>query len=107
MSEIVWHPVGDRVPPERRYVLVQIAGDDERGEAPAVGVGYARWGSSRENGETPYFVVPGARMGFIATHWSDSLGDAWSCPLWRAPQHAGRGKPEMVRAGSKWKEVGR
>lgn len=72
-----------RLPYERRYVLVQIAGDDSLGMPPSVAVGYLRFAS---DDVTPYFVVPGFGRRFTVTHWNDCLGDQFAAPLWEGKQ---------------------
>jgi hypothetical protein len=72
----------DPLPAERRKVLVQIAGTD-KGDAPAVAVGYLRYAAGDKG--SPFFVVPGFGRDFRVTHWSDSLGDEFSAPLWHPP----------------------
>lgn len=86
LSAPSWIALGESWPAERRCVLVQIAPSD-KGDAPAVGVGYMR---SQSNG--PFFVVPGARTGFVVTHWADCLGDDFHArPNWQMP-----GQPKGV-----------
>lgn len=72
------HYYGSHLPPERRMVLVQI--DKSEGNAPCVAVGYLKFAAGDE--DSPYFVVPGARVDFVVTHWADCLGDDFEAPLW-------------------------
>ena len=88
----IWHSFADRVPQERRYVLVMIDADDAKGMPPSVAVGYLRHRSSG-----PWFVVPGFGRDFTVTHWCDCLGDDFKAPLWAA-QGPNRGTGEMTVA---------
>jgi hypothetical protein len=78
---------GEPLPPERRYVMIQIDEERATGSAPAVGVGYLRFAAG--DLRSPQFIVPGARRGFRVTHWADCLGDDWSAPLWVGKQEKG------------------
>lgn len=66
---------GQRLPPERRLVLVQIAPRPYEGYPAAVAVGYLRiWSRG------PWFVIPG--VGGDVTAWCDCLGDDFKPPCW-------------------------
>ena len=91
MDRYDWQPFpGPVLPPERRKVLVAIAGSDEgtpcgpgggllKYDAPAVAVGYLRIHS-----DGPFFVVPGFGRKFRVTHWCDALGDDFNAPVWKS-----------------------
>jgi hypothetical protein len=77
-----WIPFekGGLLPPERRYVILQLAPRARFGEwaAPAVVIGYLRIYSSG-----PFFVAPGCGgPPFVVTHWNDCLGHEFKPPLW-------------------------
>lgn len=74
----------NKLPPERRMVLVQIGPTDS--EAPCVAVGYMKFAAG--DGDSPGFIVPGARPHFVVTHWADCLGDDFTAPLWKMTNHA-------------------
>lgn len=84
MAKIPWRPFRGKIKPhvkERRYVLLQVAGDDSLGMPPSVAVGYLRVWS---NG--PWWVIPGFGRDFIVTHYADCLGDDFQAPLWKGTQ---------------------
>ena len=73
-----WHR--QKLPPERRYVRVQVG---DRGDYPAaVAVGYMKFSAGCK--DSPNFIVPG--VGGPVTHWADCLGDMFEAPLWRGKQ---------------------
>jgi hypothetical protein len=74
----------NKFPKEKRYVLVQIASDREKGAASSVAVGYLKYAAGDMS--CPYFVVPGFGRAFTVTHWCDCLGDDFKAPLWRGGQ---------------------
>lgn len=67
-------------PIERRCVLVQFAGDDAKGIAPGVAVGYTKMYS-----DGPFFVTPGVTQHGGITHFCDCLGNDFRAPLWNFP----------------------
>jgi hypothetical protein len=75
MEWIEFNPDGGPLPPERRYVLCQIAEKPGTGLPPAVAVGYIRIFSNDS-----MFVIPG--VGGTVTHYCDCLGDDFIAPLW-------------------------
>lgn len=76
MGDVLWHPFPGRVPPVYHLVAVAIPGDAD-GNAPAVGVGYVKFGS-----RGPYFVVPGARANFVVDYWADVFDHDFQSPHW-------------------------
>ena len=78
------HYFGNPLPTPRRMVLVQIDRNEDEGAAPCVAVGYVKLAAGEE--DSPYFVVPGARSGFVVSHWADCLGDDFEAPLWAMKQ---------------------
>ena len=80
-----FNPRAVKLPPERRYVLVQIEADKDTGMPSSIVVGYLRkWSEKREY----YFVTPGFQgRGYRKiTHWSDCLGNDFEAPLWAGKQ---------------------
>lgn len=75
----VWHRFPDKTPWPYKLVVVAIPGDAD-GNAPAVGVGYIKNGS-----QGPYFIVPGARMGFTVEYWADVFDNDFQSPHWHFP----------------------
>lgn len=90
---------GNPLPPERRYVLLQLAGDERSDARPSVAVGWLKFAAGDLT--CPFFVVPNGpsradgRLCHI-THWADCLGDDWYCPLWRGPQEKGVDRGVLV-----------
>ncbi len=68
-----------KLPPARKYVLVQIAAKVDEGLPPAVAVGYLRFAAGDKN--SPVFTIPG--VGGTVVAWCDCLGDDFKAPLWR------------------------
>ena len=82
-----WIPfrVGEMLPQERRFVLVQIDKNDSKGMPPSVAVGYLRYAAGDKS--CPFFVIPGhGRASDPITHWCDCLGDEFHAPGWLAKQ---------------------
>lgn len=71
-----------KLPFERRYVLVQLAEQPAKGLPPSVAVGYLKYSAGDKT--CPYFVIPG--IGGTVEFWSDCLGDDFFCPLWEGKQ---------------------
>jgi hypothetical protein len=72
---------GGKLPPERKYVLLQLDDIEELGLPAAVVVGYLRY--SAGDRDCPYFVHPGiVARDTPVTHWCDCLGDEFSVPGW-------------------------
>ena len=71
------------LPAERRFVLVQIAQQDDKGLPPSIAVDYLRYAAGDET--SPFFVVPGVPHKAV-THWCDCLGDDLVAPLWKGKQ---------------------
>lgn len=77
-----------RLPPERKYVLIQMSGNENKGVAPAVVVGYLRYSAGDK--QSPHFITPGCgaydadgkRVPVRVTHWADCLGKSFNAPLW-------------------------
>ena len=67
------------LPEERRYVLLQFPGDDAKGTAPTVGVGYLRYAAGDKN--SPQFIRPGIDKPHPVA-WCDCLGDEFKAPMW-------------------------
>jgi hypothetical protein len=67
-----------KLPPERRYVLLMFDGSENHGGSPSVAVGYLRYAAGDKN--SPNFITPG--YGNIPSFWCDCLGDDFSAPLW-------------------------
>lgn len=82
-----WICVGDDWPKPYRMVLV--ATDKFPGSAPAINVGYMKYAAGDR--ACPYFICPGAQLGFKALYWSDCLGDDFEPPNWqmRQPEREG------------------
>jgi hypothetical protein len=84
MGPMEWVPFansvpGQRLPPERRLVLVQVVPRKAEGLPAAVAVGYVRiWSSG------PFFVIPG--VGGEVTAWCDCLGDDFAPACWSFPR---------------------
>ena len=74
---VEFDPLSPLLPPERRYVLVQVG--EREGQRPSVHVGWLRVHS-----DGPFFVVPGG--GGPVTHFCDCLGDDFYAPLWEGRQ---------------------
>lgn len=68
-----------RLPPEKKYVLIQLSGRPEAGLPPSVVVGYLRYAAGDPN--SPVFTTPGVAGGKVVA-WSDCLPDDFSAPLW-------------------------
>ncbi len=71
---IEFNPMSPNLPPERRYVLVLVAEQPDKGMPPGVAVGYLR----RFSGGNNFFVIPGS--GGRPTHYADCLGDDFETP---------------------------
>ncbi len=89
MSGPEWHKFDgidtvEPLPPVRRYVLVQVAASADGQYPPSVAVGYLKYGAGDK--DSPYFVLSGFGRVFVVTHWSDSLGDDFTAPLWSGKQ---------------------
>ena len=67
-----------KLPKEKRHMLVQVAAKPDEGLPPAVAVGYLKFAAGCK--DSPYFVVPGVGGDVVA--WCDCLGDAFMAPLW-------------------------
>ena len=81
--KMIWHEFpGNKLPPGRRDVLVQLAAEENLGLPPAVVVGYLRDAAGCK--DSPQFITPGVggRLRII-THWCDCLGDEFNAPLWK------------------------
>lgn len=84
-SKPAWVPLGPYgpYPPERRYVLVRIEGEDgphslgPNNVDNAVMVGWSRDGTDHW-----FFVIPAAPLPHLVTHWCDCLGDDFAPPSW-------------------------
>lgn len=70
-------------PQLKRYVLVQLSAQPDKGLPGAVAVGYMK--NAAGDKQCPYFVVPGAAAG-EPTHWCDCLSDDFCAPLWPGTQ---------------------
>jgi len=75
---------GQPLPPERKYVLVQIAERPDEGMPPAVAVGYMRFAAGDKH--SPVFTIPGVGGDVVA--WRDCLGDDFTAPLWPGTRKA-------------------
>jgi hypothetical protein len=69
-----------RLPPQRRYVLVQVTPEDHG--RPIVTVGWLKYAAGDKR--CPYFVVPA--IGGEPKYWSDCLGDDFFAPQWLGQQ---------------------
>ncbi|NQT33236.1 MAG: hypothetical protein HQ594_06165 [Candidatus Omnitrophica bacterium] len=87
---IKFNPLAVNLPKERRWVLVQIEGDNKLGMPPSVAVGYLR----RYSGRNTFFVVPGFGRDFQITHWCDCLSNDFFAPLWGGKQVNAKEKVE-------------
>ena len=85
---------GVLMPPEKRYVLLQVPEIASKGKPPAVVVGYLRYAAG--DYLSPMFVVPGAYT-VCPTWFSDCLGDSFSAPLWSGGQGMDRKRPRRRR----------
>jgi hypothetical protein len=90
-----------RLPPERRCVLVQLPPNGE-GSAPAVAVGYLRFAAGDK--ECPYFVTPG--IGGTPVAWCDCLPGGFYAPLWKLPQHPNEAANEPQSSSGRDYEFG-
>lgn len=79
-----WVPANESKPTSYRCVLVQLAPGP--GHAASVAVGYWKFKGERE---ANYWVVPGARGGYVLTHWCDCLGDDFEAPSWPGTRRGG------------------
>jgi hypothetical protein len=79
-----------KLPKERKRVLLQLSGNEKHGVAPAVVVGYLKYAAGDK--QSPVFVHPGAGstysenghyIGVRVTHWADCLGKEFAAPLWK------------------------
>lgn len=82
------------LPPERRYVLLQVARTEPRPvslpgsldgvlssqSGPSVHVGWLKFSAGDQ--DCPFFVIPSGPDDFEVTHWCDCLGDDFHAPLW-------------------------
>jgi hypothetical protein len=80
-----------KLPPEKRYVLVMLPGYEEAGVASSCLVGWLKFAAGDKN--CPYFVTPSAWVNSPhylqpkpAYAWCDCLGDDFHAPLWMAGQ---------------------
>ena len=55
-----------KLPKERRHMLVQVAAKPDEGLQPAVAVGYLKFAAGCK--DSPYFVIPGVG-GFAMLYW--------------------------------------
>lgn len=76
---IPYEGIKGKLPPERKYVLVQQDEVPEQYRRSSVVVGYLRYAAGDKT--SPQFIRPGAAIGEI-THWCDCLGDSFNAPLW-------------------------
>lgn len=67
-----------KLPKERKHLLVQIAPKPAHGIPAGVAVGYMRFAAGDEN--SPVFTIPGVGGDVVA--WCDCLGDDFYAPLW-------------------------
>lgn len=81
-----------KLPPERRYVLVMCPGYEMAGVASQVCVGWLKYAAGDR--QSPYFVTPGPWVNHRrydrpkpAYAWCDCLGDDFFAPLWLAGQN--------------------
>lgn len=79
----------ERLPPERRFVLVAVGAGTVEGSAErrsSIVVGYLRFSAGDK--ASPYFVTPGFQRGSrIVTHFADVLGDDFKGgPGWEVEQ---------------------
>jgi hypothetical protein len=77
-SRDLWHE--QKLPEERKYVLVQVEARDEpaRGLPPSVAVGYLKYAAGDKR--SPQFIVPGVGGPVVA--WCDCLPKDFNAPLW-------------------------
>jgi len=77
-----WH--NQNLPPERRYVLLQVAARETptMGLPPTVAVGYLKFAAGDKH--SPHFIVPGVGGPVVA--WCDCLGDDFHAPIWSGTQ---------------------
>lgn len=74
-----------KLPDERRYVLIQIGEDLTKGMPPTVAVGYLRYAAGCK--DSPYFVILGVDCSTrFPYYWCDCLGDDFNAPLWKGKQ---------------------
>lgn len=84
MKKILWHKFdkmlfdNQKLPPERKLVLVQIEEKKDKGLPPALAVGYLRFASDCK--DSPGFIIPG--VGGNVVFWADILPADLNPPLW-------------------------
>lgn len=71
------------------YRMVLVATERFESSAPTINVGYMKFAAG--DPECPYFICPGAQLGFVAAYWCDCLGDDFAPPNWQMKQPTGAG----------------
>jgi len=99
MTKINWNPFDckkgstQKLPPEARYVLLQVRGCEETGMPPRVVVGWLKFAAGDK--ECPFFVIPGGDFSLDpdslkenrVLFWADCLGDDFHAkPSWLGEQ---------------------
>ena len=75
-DQLKW--ANQKLPKERKHILVQIAARPSEGIPAGVAVGYLRFAAGDKN--SPVFTIPG--IGGEVVAWCDCLSRDFHAPLW-------------------------